>query len=368
VNVPKPNAGGFRTGPLPAQGGGRLGRGPGRKPSAGRAAALAAVLLMLVGGAVALLLWRPWAGRPNLQEEDIKFLPDGCQAVAVVRVRALLESPLYPKLTKKYEELTNESFRAVEAQVKKAVGLALAEIDTLTVGGRFQDGDSEVALVVRTTRPVRPEDILDRIQFGNSFVKTKVGAYRLYEYDAGEQLGLKKTQTPSFVVVNDTTIVAGPAASVRKALERDAPPVFSSGLKAAMEQTDFSRTFALAATKVPRDLRDLLKTLPVPNIGKAVGSLNFLEGVGLEIQLGSRCDVKGTALFADEKLARDVYKTINSALQTVQSFHLVPEEWSPVLKSIKVKVSGTTLTGTLTMEADTLLNLIPGDRGRRGHP
>src|SRR5262249_59962785 len=97
VLVPNPNANGAWAGSLLVNGEGLAspgdtGKSAGRRRFIRRAAIVAVATLVLLGGAAALLIWQPWAGKAELTEDDIQFLPDGCQLVAALDVQGLRAS------------------------------------------------------------------------------------------------------------------------------------------------------------------------------------------------------------------------------------------------------------------------------------
>jgi hypothetical protein len=371
VLVPNPNANGAWPGSLPLNGdglasSGDTGKSAGRRRFIRRAAILAVAILVLVGGAAALLVWRPWARKAELTEDDIKFLPDGCQLVAALDVQGLRASKTYDKFKGKYEETTGASIAELEAALTKRLGLGPADIKKVLLGGEFSKLPPDFTVVVKTSKALRAEDLVHKLGGQDFFDEVKSGPYRMYTSTREELKTVGGEYLPdSFAVVNNTTVVIGPATSVRKVLKRNREPRFSPSLQEALKHTRFSRTFVLAVGKVPDSLRTILKNMASMNLEDEVSKklsmalewLNGLKGGNLEIQVGSSFDVKVRGIFKDARVAENTKKTVALFVDGVKSFRVVSSDWVAILDSLKAEARGDTVTWTLTVDADKAIKL-----------
>jgi hypothetical protein len=370
VLVPNPNANGAWPGSAPAGGEGQAGTGaagepPGRRKVARWPAFLAVAALVLGGAAVALLVWRPGAGKTELTDDDIQFLPDGCQLVAALDVEGLRASKAYGKVKRKYKEMTGASLAQLEADLTKRLGLGPADINKVLLGGEFSKLPPDFTVVVKTSKALRAEDLVHKLGGQDFFDEEKSGPYRMYTSTREELKTVGGEYLPdSFAVVNNTTVVLGPAVSVRKVLERNHNPRFTPSLQEAMKKTDFSRTLAVAVGKMPDELRTIIKDMASQKLGaafvlldQAFAWLDKLNGGGLEVHVSSSVDLKVRGIFSDPKDAEETKNNVASTIKWVRSFGKIPPDWSAILDSLKGQVRGDTVTWTLTVDADKAIRI-----------
>jgi hypothetical protein len=358
VTVPSANVNGILPGGLPAQRDGRGSPGPaGRTRFARRAAALAVAALVILGAAAALLVWRPWAEKAELTEDDIKFLPDGCQLVASLNVQELRASATYQKVKRKYTETTRTSFSRMEENLANHFGLGPADITKVLLGGEFSKLPPDFTVVVKTRKAARAEEILNKNGGETFFKKEKIGPYLMYISQEVMKAAAEDYLPDAFAVVNRTTLVIGPAASVRKVLERNGQPQFSASLQAALKKTDTSRTLVMAVGKVPEGLRKILEDEVPKPLASTLKWLDRLQGGSLEVQAGSSIDVQVQGIFSDPKVAKETKKNVASLIALAKNFRVVPRDWSVILEAIKARVQGDTVTWTVTVDADQAIKI-----------
>jgi hypothetical protein len=323
-----------------------------RKRAILRVAVVALGLAILVGCVVAVLRWQPWARSKKLSEDQVWYLPDGCQVVAALDVQGLRASSAYHKVKGEFEDV-----RAFEQGFKELLGLELADMTRVVVGGQFENLAPDFTVVVTTSRPFRAGDLLKKTQNRITFVDADIGPHKMYTAVLPETKPQGAEYLPNaFAVVGANTLVVGPAASVRRVLKRDRKPEFAASLQPALDQTDFSQTFALAVGKVPENILFLLRWVR-PNLGKLVDFLDKFEGGSMEIQVSSRCDAKVRAIFPDAEMAGTVEKFVSN-VELVKNFAKMPHEMFAILDTLKARVDGNVVTWTLHADVDKLIQLV----------
>ncbi len=366
--IPDPNAGYAVPGKVSG-----LARGAGRSDLAGAGAAavtprgasagrrvglligLLAATFLVVGGAVALLIWRPWAGKAAPSDELIKFLPDNSDFLAAVDIKGLVASSAYRKVEGLAIRTGGKGFNAVEEEMRREVGLGWSELDRAMIGGKLNDR-GEVTVVVGTKQPVSATDLLRKSRHQAFFREEKVGAYTMYTHSqlGGPGGGL------AFSVVGSTLVVLGPAGEVRKVLQRDKMPAFSPTLQAAMKQTDFSATIAAAMGKMsPEASRKLQQDLGrMPNAQQMSMGFEKSEGGTLELRVGADIDMKSITFYRDAKTAKEMKDLADSALSFVKLLAIQNPAVNDLLKPIRIQAEGKTVVATMTVDVDKVIKII----------
>ena len=148
---------------------------------------------------------------PAGQVSDLVFLPNDCQVVASLNASAVLKS-------KSYKSLAEEGAGVEESEqalVRRLVGVGPEEIERLTLGARLTD-KPEWTLVVRTTRPVKLDDLK-----GESSDGPKVKGTQIYV----------KSSTEGFFLADERTIVLGTPSVLENVAEHGGPATLAAGLK-----------------------------------------------------------------------------------------------------------------------------------------
>jgi hypothetical protein len=295
--------------------------------------------LLLLAGAAGLVWWLFFSGSGI--DDDVTYLPSDSQLVGSLRVDQLVNSEFYKQIKK---EIGGDDAESFEKGLEKTSGLAVANIERITYGGLIS-GSTEYVVVVRTKQPVKAADLIANNKH-TGFKEAKVGRFSLQENGAD-----------SFCVVEDRRVIYGDAKALRAVLERDKKPELSDGLRAAMKQTDFGQTLAVAVNF--KDLRDKLPDLgPSKEAMEAVGFdiVNSIDGLAVKANVGADAAVSVTVVCGDAKGAEDVRKVLDGALVLARRSKAVPKELADLLDA-PTSVSGSNVTLSQTVKADTVVKL-----------
>jgi phage FluMu protein Com len=299
---------------------------------------LGLLLLFGVGGAA----WYFW---PSGIGDDLRYMPNGCQMIASVRLDQMLDSEAVKQVKREFPDLEK---KVLDKDLEKEVGLGPTNIERVTFGANFSGQEPDIVAVVHTKTSVQASDLTAKMRRGKDVKESKVGSYTIYESSgpAGD----------AFCIVNSKLVVGGPSKSVRAVLQRDKKPDFSASMQAAMNQVNFSDTYALALD---------VKSLPKDggNAGLMPGGLgNFsatkmiggVDGFALSGKVATDVTLKATVLCKDNQSATDLKKQIDGALVTVRQSEFVPKDFANLL-DMDLTVSGSNLNLTKTIKVEPLL-------------
>jgi hypothetical protein len=331
-----------------------------RKKMAGLAGALVLAVLAIAGVVVALAILKPWASKsPSLSEEQLQFLPDDAEFVAHLDVQQLLASAAYRKADKLVLEFTGERLQTRENQLRDEFGLGWSELTSVTTGGKLGDLRSTV-VVVRTRVVVSADGLLLKNNRRIYFDREKVGRFTMYQ----TKKALGRDRAFAFCVADEQTIVISPRAGLlRTILERDHPARLSADLDAAINQADFSGTFALATGKLPPHIIEQARTLEVWHRG-AHDLPKKVTGVTLEIDAGETVSINMVILCEDaqaardiNQAARDIRETARSVLKRVNAFRKSPEA-QELLNSFRFSTKDTRVIATVSVDPDKVARIL----------
>ncbi len=190
----------------------------------------ALLLLTCMGTGVGVGLW--WYLSSPIGEE-LAYMPSNCEYVAAVKLDQLVASGAFKQVENELPPQFKQAMATADAE--KEIGLALADIDRLVIGGPLS-GRDEPVVAVRTKKPVKAEDMTAKVK-GKSFASSKEGSYTIYEAPGGR---------PAFCVVKKNLVLFGSGAALRVVLRRDKKPEMSANLSAAMKEMDFKQTVTMA--------------------------------------------------------------------------------------------------------------------------
>lgn len=288
---------------------------------------------------------------------DSHFLPDGTLAIATVNFESLGNSKLYEKGKEELIKMELTIEKTVDPAIKPVLGLQFAALGRVTVAGAAGD---ESIYIVRPRNPVTIEQI--KPNKAGDYKEAKVGRFTMFE-----------TSTDAYCLTDEgRMLVLGPAALLRKVLERDKPVTLSADLEAAYKQFAPAKTLAIAA--LPGDARkELVKVVP--------GGMDFKppaefepavqsKSVLVQIDLTQGLDVSAQLVCKDEAAATTLKKSIDGTLMMFKEQlekikkdnEGMPEEKQAqqalnVLAQVKVAADGATLSTTLALDNDMTLGV-----------
>jgi hypothetical protein len=317
-----------------------------RKSTAALFVALALTVLVIVGGVVGLLIWQPWANR-GLSADQLRYLPDNSQIVASIDVQAILKSEVYRKVDQAFRKRGGKGLGDYESDIKAMIGMGWSDLEGVMLGGRVSDNQGIV--VVKTKTDVNARDILNRLGQAARFDEITVDGFKIFKY--------KETfpaKNPSFCVVEPKLVVLSvDHDTLRAVLARKRGPILAPDLQAVMQQTDFSKSIAIAMGKLPSKLGN-------GGPGVQLGDLAAkLDGIMLEIGLGGAIDIKLSILCVDSKTAKDLNDMCSNvkALAGNVNKRAVPPELQKILDAIQFSNSGTRFSATASLDPDAIIDL-----------
>src|SRR5262249_49159729 len=149
----------------------------------------------------------------------------------------------------------------------------------------------------------------------------------------------------------------GETAAVRKVLTRDKKPEFSKNLQAAMKQTDFSKTVALAVDLKAGPSQPAAGAGDLAFLGggaNVLGGLDKAEALAVQTKGGSDVRLEVTILCPDAKSAEDMKKAIDGILVLSRGKQGMPKEFDDLL-DIPLKVDGNKVTASKSFKVGPLL-------------
>jgi HEAT repeat protein len=270
------------------------------------------ILALLAGGGVgAYLWWRPhWFGAPD----DLFFLPDGCQVAASINVPACLVSKSHQRLKAQGAGIEGSE----EAAFHRFTGVALSDVTSLTIGGRFDD-DPDWVMIVHSTRIVTPSDL--QPEGSGDHKASRVGKYTLYD-----------RSQDAFCLPDRRMVVLGKSETLRRVLLRNRTPELAAGL-VALRDGDGGRalTIVVDAKAIPRRLNRLDDI----NLSALTAAAQHAETIRLESTPEEPLDLHITLGCADAAAALDTQKQLARALETVGRTPRLPPEVARLLKALQ---------------------------------
>jgi HEAT repeat protein len=291
------------------------------------------MLALALLGALGLAGWHWWPRRPPAEAPNpLHYLPDGCHFVVSVDVEALLGSSAHARLKESgagLDRLDADAFR-------RALGVPLTEVVHLTAGGHFRGTPT---IVLQTRREADAVGLLGG----------EVEHYRQ------EQLGrhvLRQRGAEAIFFADSHTVVRGDKEALRKALERDGPPVLSAPLQTALEARETDGAGVLVADlKGLRDeggpvLTGLSRLLPA-----------LVRAEFLRLQVRAAGDVELTAT-VEGGTPRQLKKEAEEGTVALKRMLGLPRTDTAFLDEARLRLTGNRLEARLTVAADRLVRPI----------
>ncbi|MFL5244199.1 MAG: hypothetical protein ACJ8FY_19010 [Gemmataceae bacterium] len=332
-----------------------------RKKKAGNKTALWVALssvgaLLILGGtyfalAFALNIW-PFSGGPG---DAMKFMPDNCKMLMAVKWDDVEKSQIFQDLKKEHPEIDKalnpqgqNNFGALKKKVPESFLFGF-NISPNSFGG---SGAQNWTAVMTFKERVTDQDVLNSFEDKNSYKESKVGPYKVYE-----------KSDHAISVVSGKMVAIGPIEELRKVLERNKKPDISEGLTAAMGRVNFSKGIAIAA-----DFKGLSPASPKGPGGPALGAQNpmagfqkageEIENAAVQVTVGADLAVECTLSCKTSKGAEEIKKSVEGLSAMLGFFGgAVPKEAKEILDTLKVNVSGTTVTANLTIKGAAIASL-----------
>lgn len=181
---------------------------------------------VVLGSVVFGVLWAPYFAPSNF-DADLPYLPDDCDFFVSMQVSQVAGSDARVEFASRQESIQEKPPEGIAE-----FGLTNEDIRRLTVGGRLEQLREDRVAVVHTTRPVELEAVWDAWHESN-YTRTPVGKYTL---TVNEKNG-RAVAAPE-----GNVLVYGSAERLRAILSRDRNALLSPGMKALLQQADFTQS------------------------------------------------------------------------------------------------------------------------------
>ena len=161
----------------------------------------------------------------------------------------------------------------------------------------------------------------------------------------------------AFCKIDRYTMAVGNEAWLTTVLNRGGDATLAPDLTAAMAAVDFSAPAAIAY------LGSSLQKMPgLANGASTFGGADGIRGAALQVDVDSEIRLRAVALCKDDNVADQLKKMADGSLALLKMNSALPPATTKILNSVTVSNSGSTVTGGLTIDSDTvnsLMTLIP---------
>ncbi len=293
----------------------------------GAIAALVAVAL-LIGGLIvgALMLTRDH----DTVEADLKFMPDNCDGVVSMNVRALMASDAAKKLKGVLPD-----FQQLSGGPNEPRGAKPEDVGRVTFG--WQLSQKHFAGVIHYYLPLQ-----DPALASTNPANQTVGHYSMHV--EGQ---VARAQ------VDGHSEMFGDTEAVRKILARDAPANLADDLATAMKEADFSKPMAMAMAT-----RDLTKASPEFANPLVAGMVQQVRGLALHADVDADIMLRAVLLCNDDAAAEQVHKAVEgmkASLKTAAGGTPGAAQAAMAIDSLEMTISGSTVRGSLKLDVATVL-------------
>ena len=289
----------------------------------GIGAGLGAIVLL------ALIVWM-FFGRRGISEA-MRYLPNDCLVIATANVDEVMSSSIYQQMKKDLPH-----FEDGELNMEQEMGIAPSNISRITfaAGGKMESShDSDAVMVIHLKKAVSATDIksnkkVTSFQKDVKYEETKIGSATVFE-ETYRSVFLDgkadRVHGMAFCLPESTLLVTSPRLEIlRNILERGKTPELSEGMQNAMNETDFSKTMAvavnvkglMASESFSRGIKQNIGGVPDLNALGNLGDDTFLQNIlGLAVDTSldsSKATVSATLLCKDAKFAEDAKKILES--------------------------------------------------------
>ena len=293
-----------------------------------RSSKLKLLLPLLIAAAAG---WWFFGKSPSPLNGDLAYLPENPLVVVHVKVSQLESCELMTQL----RPLTS-AFDMAQLGAQQAEGLAGA-LDTVTLGmatppGSYDADDAITAGVLHCRRELPLQELIQ--DFAEQATEESHGEWKVVSFPG-----------VAFCQTDPRTILFGNTAGLRAVLERGMrPATVTEAMRTALEQTDFNRSLAIAATVPPSGVEDIQKFIGFapPEAFVLMAEINADVALQASLVMPSGDDVKALQERAQPLLA----------MAKLQS-----PEVAKVIDSLEFSAAGATLQVTATIPGAPLVQM-----------
>ena len=280
---------------------------------------------------------------------DLKYLPDDPDFIVTADINGMASSGAGQKVKVKLQDFVT----ALNKTVPKDANFKPEDIGRFTIGVRPMQ--QQFAGVVHLNRPMSDQEFRDLQQKGTG---TNAGDFQAVLKD-----------NVLICKIDDHTFVAGDEPTMRKVIQRNAPANVSDELTAAMAEVDFSQSFAFAASL--KNLANVRGPGRMPMGPMGMPGMDRIRGGALQADIGNDIRLKGVLLCKDSATA-DQFKAMADAGISMAKMQAGNPQMPPqmaktvkILDTLEISSSGGMLRASLTLDVDTLLDMMPAGFGKQ---
>jgi Protein of unknown function (DUF1559) len=296
-------------------------------------------LLFLVGGGFGA--WMMLSSR-GAAADDFFYVPNDADLVLAGDVNGIISS-------KVVNTSMPEAVATMKMQLKGQSNWAAEDFGRFAGGARLQG--LKWTGVMRLNRRVTDADLNEP----GSTVETS-GQYR-------------------FVIVRGTaacrldsyTVAMGEPGELRAVLERNSPAKLADEMQAAVKEVDFTKTFVAAASLKKLAAAAASGSLPGVTMPTIPGVSDSVRAAAVQADFGNDLAVKASVICKDAASAEQMKAMVDGFLAVARfNSGKAPPAASKLLKSLEISSSAATLHGSVTIDAETMLELQRASREGTG--
>jgi len=314
--------------------------------------------------------------------DEVDYLPNGTFILYSLDVAAGMKSKLYKEMTTKIKD-----FERGLGEMHGQIGIEPKNISRLLAGAASFGHPEENMIVVTTIKPVTAADIKAAKKpfpfFKNyKITESKIGKYSVYEesytfdfgFDPkdkdGQDAKIQKGQV--FCVAEENVVLFSRMESMKKILEGNRKPKFSSGVAAGLKEVGLkaSLTVLLDLEAMPeRERKEAARGLAreIPGAAEAFETFKFLT---LQGNAPDKVSLVGTLACKDADSAANAVKLAKIGLgnikEKIKKFDPnIPKsdqellvELGKLIDSIKLSSVGAQARGEFQVEARTAIAMV----------
>ncbi len=282
-------------------------------------------------------------------DDQIDLVPNNADVVAEVKVADILESPAFEKITAQFPDLGQK----LDEPFGKDTKLTPRDIDSVFVAA---DTSSQSFVVVITLNDeVKLEDVLSADQRANA---ETIGDYTLNIVEADKALCL----------IDEYTIAAGPADTLRAVLKRNGDAKISEQLTTTWDAVGEDQQLYVVAT-LDSLVQQAAGALP-PGLPLSPETLGKLKAISLSANAGEgNIAISADLNCSDNTTADQIRSLLNVVVQSaLQPGSNTPAEARETIRSIKSSIDGEFVTIELSIGLDVILGQIKSQLGAIATP
>ncbi len=288
------------------------------------------VLLFLVAGGIGA--WMMWTSH-GANADDFFYVPDNADLVLAGDVKGIVSS-------KVINTAMGGALAAMKAQMKGQTNWAAEDFGRFAGGARLQG--LKWAGIMRMNRRVTDADLNEPGSTTQTF-----GQYRFVLH-----------QGTAACRLDAYTVAMGEPTELQAVLERSAPAKLPDDMQAAVKEADFSKNFVAVASLKNLSAAAASGSIPGLTVPTIPGMNDSVRTAALQADFGNDLAIKASLICKDAASAEQLKAMVDGFL-AVAKFNSgkAPPAAMKIANGLSVSTSSATLRASVTLDADTMLEL-----------